>query len=295
MFLPLFEIAGLVIDVDCDKPEPMERMQEFRIEQRRPADLSIRFKFADFIPVPEGHSISDENLYFKWLKKPAEGTGYYIYSSEAAYGNILVLADIDAEWRKGIITCRDFTDSNPDESFSKQTWVFAHVMMGVIYRYNLLNHNGTVIHSSALKYKDRAFIFSAPSGTGKSTHTKLWQKHVNNVTILNDDTPAVRIIEDRPFIFGTPWSGSSLIHCNDSAPLEAIVILEQAEENRIRLLNNQEAILRVMPRVFLPYFDRKMMETSIGIFDKIISVVPIYLLQCRADQAAVEMVYQCLK
>ncbi|SDI00789.1 hypothetical protein SAMN05443529_12428 [Desulfosporosinus hippei DSM 8344] len=293
--MPQFEIADLVLDVESDKWEPMERMMEFRIEQHRPGDLDIRFRYEEFIAVPDGDVISEENQYFKWLRKPSGDKGYYIYSREAASGSILVLADIDPEWRKVIITCRDFTNKSPDESFSQQTWVFAHVMMGVIYRYNILYRNGIVIHSSALKLKDRAIIFSAPSGTGKSTHAQLWQRHVDNVKILNDDTPAVQIIGGKPFVFGTPWSGSSLIHCNDSAPLEAIVILEQAEENRIRKITGQEAILGVMPRVFLPYFDQTMMIKAMGIFERIISTVPVYLLQCRPDKEAVEMVYQCLK
>lgn len=293
--MPQFEIAGLVIDVVSDKIEPLEHMQEFRLEQNRPADLSIIYSYAKFIDVPQGSSISDENMYYKWLKKPSGTEGYYIYSAEAALGSILVLADIDIAWRKVEITCRDFSNESPEESFSKQTWVFAHLMMGVIFRYNLLYRDGIVIHSSALKYDDKAIIFSAPSGTGKSTHTSLWQKNMDNVKILNDDTPAVRIIDDRPYVFGTPWSGSSLIHSNDSAPLEAIVILEQALDNKISRIKDQEAILRLMPRVFLPYFDPKMMDNSIGIFEKIISTVPVYLLQCRPDQEAVEMVYQCLK
>lgn len=293
--MPQFEIAGLVIDVVSDKFEPLEHMQEFRLQQNRPADLSIIYNYAKFIDVPHGSSISDENMYYKWLKKPSGTEGYYIYSAEAALGSILVLADIDIAWRKVEITCRDFSNESPEESFSKQTWVFAHLMMGVIFRYNLLYRDGIVIHSSALKYDDKAIIFSAPSGTGKSTHTSLWQKNMDNVKILNDDTPAVRIIDDRPYVFGTPWSGSSLIHSNDSAPLEAIVILEQALDNKISRIKDQEAILRLMPRVFLPYFDPKMMDNSIGIFEKIISTVPVYLLQCRPDQEAVEMVYQCLK
>ena len=293
--MPQFEIAGLVIDVVSDKIEPLEHMQEFRLQQSRPADLSIFYNYAKFIDVPEGSSISDVNMYYKWLKKPSGTEGYYIYSAEAALGSILVLADIDIAWRKVEITCRDFSNESPEESFSKQTWVFAHLMMGVIFRYNLLYRDGIVIHSSALKYDDKAIIFSAPSGTGKSTHTSLWQKNMDNVKILNDDTPAVRIIDDRPYVFGTPWSGSSLIHSNDSAPLEAIVILEQALDNKISRIKDQEAILRLMPRVFLPYFDPKMMDNSIGIFEKIISTVPVYLLQCRPDQEAVEMVYQCLK
>lgn len=289
-----FDIAGVVIDVESNRLEPLVKMLEFRRDQPCSADLLINFRFLKDIPEPDGRILSVDKNCLRWLKKSSGSGGYYIYYTEADSGNIIVLADIDEEWQKIEIFCHDYTGVRPQYSFSQQTWFCAHIMMGVIYRYRLLHLNGIVIHSSALKYCDQAVIFSAPSGTGKSTHVKLWHQFIKDVKTLNDDTPAVRIINNKTYIFGTPWSGSSMIHSNDFAPLKAIVILEQAQENKIRKIKEQESILRLMPRTFFPYFDQKMMDKSVSLFEKIILSTPVYLLQCRPDLEAVEMVYKCL-
>lgn len=293
--MPQFEIAGLVIDVKSENHESTERMNEFSLNQYRDANLNISFKSNEFIDVPQG-SIMDDKINIKWVKKPSGQSGYYFYTTEEDFGTILALADIDFDWKNAVLTCRDFTNKSAEESYSMQTWVYAHVMMGVIFRYNLIHYDGLVIHSSTLKHEGKGIMFSAPSGTGKSTHVKLWQKYIGeDVIVLNDDTPAVRIISEIPYVYGTPWSGSSFIHSNDSAPLEAIVLLEQDLENSIRRISNKEAILKLMPRVFLPYFDQDMMNKTMTVFEKVISKVPVYVLKCRPDEQAVELVYKCVR
>lgn len=293
--MPQFEIAGLVINVQSENKESIERMNGFLANHYRDANLNIIFKSKEFIEVPKGN-ILDDKLNIKWISKPAGQNGYYFYTTEGDFGTILALVDVDTDWQNAKLTYCDFRNKRLEESYSMQTWVYAHVMMGVIFRYNLIHFNGLVIHSSTLKYKGKGIMFSAPSGTGKSTHVKLWQKYIgDDVTVLNDDTPAVRIIDHKPYVFGTPWSGSSFIHTNDSAPLEAIVLLEQAQENSIRRISNHEAITKLMPRVFLPYFDQNMMSKTITVFEQIISLVPVYVLQCRPDEEAVELVYKCVR
>lgn len=289
-----YNIAGVQIDIDSTRLEPLERISEFRQDYQECAGLDIHFEFSKNIPVPDGMIISDDKNCIKWLKKPAGSNGYFIYFYEYNTGDILVLADIDEEWSQVQITCRDFTGVRPQESFSQQTWACAHFVIGVIFRYRIIQFNGMIIHSSALKYHDQSIMFVAPSGTGKSTHVKLWHEYFKDVTTLNDDTPAVRIIDNQPYVYGTPWSGSSMIHSTDSAPLKAIVIIEQAKENKIRQLGEQDAIMRLMARTFLPYFDKELMNKTISLFEKIILTSPVYLLQCRPDQEAVETVYQCL-
>lgn len=293
--MPQYEIAGLAINVESENDESTELMNEFLLNQHREATLNISFKSKEFIEVPQG-KIIDDKINIKWIKKPTGQNGYYFYTTEGDFGTILALADVDADWLNAVLTCRDFSNKSPEESYSKQTWVYAHVMMGVIFRYNLIHFDGLVVHSSTIKYEGKGIMFSAPSGIGKSTHVKLWQKYLgDDVKVLNDDTPAVRIIDNKPYVFGTPWSGSSFIHSNDSAPLQAIVILEQAQENSIRRVLTQEAISKLMPRVFLPYFDQDMLNKTMTVFEKIIAKVPVYLLKCRPDEEAVEMVYKCVR
>lgn len=299
-YLPVYEVAGVPINIAKDASDYFSNMRKFLAPQQiqdSESELNFIFKTEEFIEIPQGKILSDEKISYKWLQKNSGETGYYIYVQEFGVGGILVLVDIETDWRKAKITWSDCKSTDPQEMFIRQSQIDlgTHAMMGMVFRYHLLELGGLVIHASTLKWNGKGIIFTAPSGTGKSTHVKLWQEYVTDVKVLNDDNPAIRIIDNQPYVFGTPWSGSSFIHCNDSAPLSAIVILEQAQENALRKLDDQEIILKLMPRVFLPYFDQNLMRKTMDIFANILKSVPVYLLQCRPDREAVELVYQCLK
>lgn len=115
------------------------------------------------------------------------------------------------------------------------------------------------------------------------------------MTVVNDDTPAIRFKDEEPILCGTPWSGSSDKFVNLEVPVKAIVVLSQAPQNSIRKLEIFEALPMVMPRCFLPYFDEELMKKAYIALDKILIKIPIYHLQCRPDREAMELVYQCVK
>ena len=294
--MPQYEIAGLVLNVTCDNPTFIERLHEFMLDQSKDADVNITLKSKVSIDTPTGSLLLDENI--KWLRKPLEQNGYFLYAPLEGYSNIPVLADIDHGWQNGIISYH-FAKEFLQQNSNSLTAAYQHILMGligVIFRNSLFHHNGIVIHSSAIDWEGKGIIFSAPSGTGKSTQAKLWQEFMGDrVRVLNDDTPAVCLKNGDPYIFGTPWCGSSFIHCNASAPLRAIIMLEQAQENSISKLSKEEVILRLMPRVLLPYFDQTLMSKAVDIFEKIVATVPVYLLKGKPDRESVEMVYKLVK
>lgn len=290
--MPQFEISNLVLDIDSDNTLLIDPLNEFLLSQYRSPDLTITLRYSDHINHPPGDIIFNQNR-ITWVRKPVQENGFIVYAG--GYENILTLADVNWEW----INARIIYTHNKNEIgsiYNANAESLIHILLGVVFRYCILRHEGIVIHSSSIEWNGKGIIFSAPSGTGKSTHVKLWQQYKGeSITVLNDDTPAVRFINGKPYIFGTPWSGTSNIHCNQKAPLNAIVVLEQAPENSIQQLTIAEAIQRLMPRVFLPYYDSTMMSIGFNIFEKIISSTPVYLLKCRPDKEAVELVYQWVK
>ena len=159
----------------------------------------------------------------------------------------------------------------------------------IVFRNVLLFHEGIVIHASAVVYKGKGFIFSAPSGVGKSTQADLWVKH-KGAEILNADRPALRVLEDGVRVYGTPWSGTSNQQINESATLEAIFMLEQSPINEVSKLTLMEALQRIIARCFLPYFDRKLMEIALDNIGDVLARTPVYLLKCRPDSEAVDAV-----
>lgn len=170
----------------------------------------------------------------------------------------------------------------------------------------ILDYDAMMLHASAVVADGEAYLFSAPSGTGKSTHTKLWlDKLGDRAYILNDDKPVIRIMGDEIYAYGTPWCGSSNIGANRKAPLKAICFLERAETNWIKqmpLSDGMPIILNMFYQTFrqLDKYDcmqpisRENASKYLDIIGKVISKVPVFQMGCTPDPAAADMAYEAM-
>lgn len=152
----------------------------------------------------------------------------------------------------------------------------------------LLNHHGVLLHSSLIRWNDQGILFSAPSGTGKSTQADLWVKY-EGADIINGDRAGLRREDGGWNAYGLPYAGSSGIYRNESAPVRAVVVLRQAKENRIRPLRPAEAIRYLYPEVTIHHWDRDFTERAVNLLTDLVTAVPVYLLECLPDQGAVEL------
>ncbi len=149
---------------------------------------------------------------------------------------------------------------------------------------------GAVLHGSAIAYKGEGVVFSAPSGTGKSTHTALWKRCFGeDVVFVNDDKPPVRVEDDTVWMYGAPWSGKSDLNSNVRVPLKAIVFIERAAENSIRRLDLTESIFRIRCELVQPYHDEKIGEKLVDVMIDLAQRVPVYLLSCNMEPEAAEV------
>lgn len=162
-----------------------------------------------------------------------------------------------------------------------------------IYSYFVLNKDAIVFHSSSIIYKDYGICFSGKSGTGKSTHTSLWKKYYD-VSILNDDSPTLKIENSKVYACGTPFAGSTGINTNRIVPLKGIVFLEQAKENSIRRISATEAISRFFNETKKPIM-KSYIKRTFDIFNKIYASVPMYVLSCNISKDAVDLVLNTLE
>ena len=150
------------------------------------------------------------------------------------------------------------------------------------------------MHASAVSHNGKSIVFTAPSGTGKTTQAELWAKY-KGATILNGDKVFLKREEDGIHAWGSPWNGSSQYAENTSAPLRVIVVLEQAEENSIRKLNGFEVLEYVVPHVFFPSWDEHCEQAVLTFLDQVLEETEVYLLRCRPDADAVELLASTLK
>ena len=157
----------------------------------------------------------------------------------------------------------------------------------------LAAYDGILLHSSFISANGKGILFSAPSGTGKSTQADLWVKY-ENADILNGDRAAIRRINGTWSAFGLPYAGSSFIFRNESAPLAAIVILRQAKENKIRRLMPSEAWKALYSETTAHIWDRDFISRTLSLLESLASEVPVYMLECLPDKGAVDITHDTI-
>ncbi len=154
----------------------------------------------------------------------------------------------------------------------------------------LLRHNGLILHSSLIRWQGRSILFSAPSGTGKSTQASLWEKHMG-AEVLNGDRAGIRYVDGEWIAYGLPYAGSSHIYCNESAPIRAIVVLRQGPENTVSPMAPLAALQALLPEFSAHRWNSSFMNKVLDIVIAMLQQVPVYCLECRPDFGAVEQLH----
>lgn len=151
------------------------------------------------------------------------------------------------------------------------------------------------IHGSCIVKDGKAYIFLGESGTGKSTHTRLWRENIEGCRLLNDDSPIISAEEDGVYIYGSPWSGKTPCYHQKRFPLGACVRLSQAPFNRIERLPLLKAYAALHPSCPPEFaYDEKLYAGISDTLDKILSTVGIYHLECLPDADAARLSYKTL-
>ena len=144
-----------------------------------------------------------------------------------------------------------------------------------------------LIHSSVIVHQGRAVLFLGESGTGKSTHTRLWLKYIPNAHLLNDDCPILAVENGEPVVYGSPWSGKTHCYHQLRFPLAAAVRLSQAPYNKIRRLSVVEAFSAMHPSCPPALAqDDKYQDMMVDLLSEVLATAPVYHLECLPDEAA---------
>lgn len=173
-------------------------------------------------------------------------------------------------------------------------WYYEAVALQRAFSIRAAERGVLLLHASALSVDGEAYLFAAPSGTGKSTHARLWRKLLGDrAVVINDDKPFVKVEGDRVTVYGSPWSGKHRLDNNISVPLKGICFLEQGTENRIVRLSARDAFARLCKQVYFPA-DRKVgakVLEGMGILLK----YPLYQLTCDISEDAARLSFQAMK
>lgn len=164
-----------------------------------------------------------------------------------------------------------------------------------VFGWAVIEHQSIAIHASSIVYRNKAVLFLGESGTGKSTHSRLWLKNIQGTVLLNDDSPILQMKENKIFAYGSPWSGKTPCFCPMDKQVAAIIRLSQHHDNIITPLDIHQAIGALYPS-FPPcivqntYFERFVYS----ILSDILIHVPVYSLKCKPDEQAASLAFQTI-
>ena len=156
----------------------------------------------------------------------------------------------------------------------------------------LLQKEGIVMfHSSAVMLDGDAYLFTAPSGTGKSTHASLWIKTFGErAKYINDDKPFLKITDDGIIVYGNPWTGKHCLGNNISAKAKGVCKIDRAKQNRITKLDGTQTLLTLLDQIDRPK-SVEGMDKLLSVIEQIVKVLPFYRLECDISEQAVQVAY----
>ena len=160
--------------------------------------------------------------------------------------------------------------------------------------YLIIRRGGLLLHASFIRVGDRAILFTAPSGVGKSTQADLWCRF-REAELMNGDRVAVMTNEDGVFACGIPFAGCSGVSKYAKLPLSAIVYLSQSDENTVEKLSGLAAFRKVWEGCSVYVWDKEIVSAASDHLLRVLQTVPVYHLRCRPDREAVDTLFRALK
>lgn len=159
----------------------------------------------------------------------------------------------------------------------------------------MLFYDTILFHGSVIAVDGIGYLFTAKSGTGKSTHTRLWRDLFGERAIMvNDDKPLIKVSESGIIVYGTPWDGKHRLSTNISVPLKAVCVLERSEENRIEKVTADSVYNMLVQQVYRPQNPQKLLKT-LHLIDILSENAGLYRLGCNMDISAAELAYKAMK
>lgn len=161
----------------------------------------------------------------------------------------------------------------------------------------LPNNNAFVLHSACFDVGGEGVAFAAHSGTGKTTHMRLWQQLLGEkMVVVNGDKPIVRFFEGeprQPYAYGTPWNGKEQLGCNMRTPLKHICFIERSETNYVEKVDKKAIVNRIFNQVYMPEDSMSMLKTM-QLIDRLVTCCDLWIIHCNMDPEAAKVAYEAI-
>ncbi len=226
---------------------------------------------------------------FEW-----EGAECIIYTAPTGYEVAIMPEHTGRTWRMQTDrtfanAAMEYTANHPQQSFVMQNFLM------MLFAFASAPHGTLMFHASVIRRDGKGYLFLGKSGTGKSTHSRLWLQHLAGSELLNDDNPIVRRHADgRIIVYGSPWSGKTPCYRNEEAPLGAFVRLQQAPHNKIVREGASKAFAALLPSCSCLKQDEAQYNHICDTITALATGVPVYKLECLPNREAAELCYQTI-
>lgn len=234
-----------------------------------------------------GHTIRVQSLF------PETGDFLKEYHTEAEPEFDVVTEKEDIEYERRKSEAEDKKVGIPIRYFTDE-----YLETLAVYRKiaeQMLSYDTILFHGSVIAVDGIGYLFTAKSGTGKSTHTRLWRELFGErAVMINDDKPLIKVSENGIIVYGTPWDGKHRLSTNTSVPLKAVCVLERSEENRIEKVKADSVYNMLVQQVYRPQNPQKLLKT-LQLIDVLSENAEMYRLGCNMDISAAETAYNAMK
>lgn len=212
------------------------------------------------------------------------------YLTDSAYDFSIAITPEDIEFERIKIIQESETEGIPPVEYSDPYLETLAVYRKIATK--MLNYDTMLMHGAVVAVDDKAWLFTAPSGTGKTTHINLWLDNIPGSFVVNGDKPLIQVGEEI-VVFGTPWAGKEGMHRNTGIRLCGIVFLERAKTNSIDKVAFSQVLPELIQQSFRPV-DKKDLERTLGLISKLGKRIPLYKLKCNMDPEAARVAYEAL-
>lgn len=282
-----YKIADLIVEISYPNNLDLEKiLPTFRDFHCYPSeDKSVIKVNLTMEQAPQcedmGLLLSDQSI--------AWGDRFCFYEKEDSFITTIVNDHGNEHWY--LYSERNFALSTiyiPESKETERSSVICWMLM-MLFGQAALLHEVIMIHASVINIKGQGVAFLGKSGTGKSTHSRLWLQHIPDTTLLNDDNPAIRITENGVIIYGTPWSGKTPCYKNESILLKGFVRLQQGPRNIFEIQKGIKGFIAVLPSCTAIRWNKELFATMNNTLAKVIDQIPVGFLKCLPDKAAAHL------
>lgn len=278
-----YNIGGVVVKVFGEKAQDILQLPQFKVFETGSNDFSVEIELAN-----EYEQFIEENSIYSLHYEAME---FYCFKvSESEYGfKIIDVADNKKLSVKYDISSQIAViggESNP---------VILLFALWVAFGIVAVQCKIVAVHSSVVTYNGKAVLFLGESGTGKSTHTRLWRENIDGVSLLNDDSPILKITDKKIYVYGSPWSGKTPCYRNEKAELVGIVRLSQAPYNKIKPLGVIDAFSALYPSCPPAFANDNFLSGLVcSIVSEILNRVDVWHLECLPNRESAELSFNTI-